>query len=110
MSYIHIKKISEMHIENKIHIQDNSFWDAQYHSFDQRNENIYYVITLYHKEGDDFIPFKRFGAWFPEYEIKGVADYEGTVKALAPIAKSGKTNIPSKIFWKGLGQDDIDQL
>ena len=96
-------------IEKRL-LKDNYYWTAEYHSFDQRHGDIYYVMTIYEKEGETFTPIKRYGTRFSEYSKGSQSETEFLLKELTASAKEGKTNIPSNIYWKGIGQDEIDQL
>ena len=99
--------------KRKLH--NGLYWTAIFHSFNQRHNDLYYVITLYEKSQDDFMPCNRFGVVIsePSFFEKPISKSEISeyiIKNLETQAEHGVTNIPKNILWKGLGQEDIDKL
>lgn len=91
------------------------FWTAKFHSFNQRYMDLYYVITLHEKSGNEFNAVKRFGVVISEpYDCSRLLSFNETktliFSDLANLADFGKTNIPDSVLWKGIGQENIDKL
>ena len=42
--------------EEKTGLSNGLYWTAKYHSYNQRYNDIFYVITLYRSENNDFAP------------------------------------------------------
>ena len=97
---------------DKTEIKKGLYWSAKLHSLNERYDDWYYVLTIYKKDNEDFIPKKRYGVVISDPLHTGSA-YEKREKifiALSNQAKIGKTNIPENVLWKGIGQDNIDSL
>ncbi|MHA1291702.1 MAG: hypothetical protein ACTSQJ_03425 [Promethearchaeota archaeon] len=101
--------------DEKTPLKDDIYWSAKFHSFNQRKNDLYYIITVYKKEQEDFIPKERFGVVVsdPRY-IEDITPFpkkrEYILNFLARQAERRKTNIPENILWKGIGQEDIDKF
>jgi hypothetical protein len=85
-------------------------WNAKFHSFDQRNSEVYFVLTIYKLVNDEYLPVNKFGVSTYEYYNRDVDEKVYYIDQLTTIAKEGKTNISPEILWKGLGQDHIDKF
>lgn len=98
-----MKNFEEIHpLENGL------FWSAKFHSWNQRTDEIYYVITIFKLNNDEYTPVNRFGI-FTYYSGNYVKQDEDLLHTLKVLALKGKTNIPKEVLWGGPGPLKLDE-
>ncbi|MFC1669319.1 hypothetical protein ACFL20_02945 [Spirochaetota bacterium] len=96
----------------KTEINNGLYWSAEFHSLNERYDDLYYVVTVYKKDIHEYIPRKRFGVVVdvPLHGKNADEKHDVIFTDLSNRARKGKTNIPKDVLWKGIGQDNIDKL
>ncbi len=84
-------------------LDDHTSWTAVFDSYDQRNENCYYCITVHTKNAP---PISFMACLDYSWAVDGMGDAEvenGLRTRLTEIAQSGKTNTNYVSNGPGLG-------
>ncbi|MBD3255482.1 MAG: hypothetical protein GF383_10335 [Candidatus Lokiarchaeota archaeon] len=88
------------------------YWSAFFYSVDQRNNFLYYVLSI-HKEKDGiFEILKKFGVRLMDpLHLKSFEEkWQFISEELSRLAKKNETNIPESVLWKGIGHEKIDEM
>jgi nucleoside-specific outer membrane channel protein Tsx len=84
-------------------LKEGKSWTAVFDSYDQRNENCFYSITIHKKDTE---PISFMGCLDYTWAVDGMSDAEienGLRTRLAEVAQSGKTNTNYVSNGPGLG-------
>jgi len=94
-------------ISEKQFLEGDIYWDAICHSFDQRHDCVYYIITHYQKTENSFEAVKRFGVRFFDNALEE-HHHDFVVEKVRSLAHMGETNIPKDTLWHGPYWSDKD--
>ena len=106
-----MSNLSKLDFTEKMPLGEGRFWDAYCHSADfYRMLAAFYVITIYTKEGETYQAVERFAVRVYSSGSYSDSARQCILKELQPLVKTGSTNIPEDIHWRGPLGKDVDKL